>query len=333
MSMPENLTDRRRRPRRLRVSAALRESVREIKLSRAQLIQPHFVLEGAGVAQPIASMPGIQRESVDRLLKTVEADMHAGLRSIILFGVPEGEKDGAGTASYADDALVPRAVRALKQQFGADLVVYCDICLCPYTDHGHCGIVNNGVILNDESLVHLGRQAVACAEAGADFVAPSDMMDSRVGAIRDALDRAHFTNTGILAYSAKYASAYYGPFREAAHSAPASGDRKTYQMDPRNAREALRECALDEEEGADMIMIKPALAYLDIIAAARAHTTLPIAAYNVSGEYSMVKAAAAAGWLDERAVAMENLHAIARAGASLLLTYHGRDACRQNWME
>lgn len=322
----------RRRPRRLRATAALRESVRETVPRRSQLIQPHFVIDGDNTTEAIPSMPGIERASIDRMLKTVERDLEAGLKSIILFGVPSGAKDASGSGSYSKNALAPRAVKLLKQQFGADLVVYCDICLCGYTSHGHCGILQNGVIVNDASLEHLSKQAVACAEAGADFVAPSDMMDGRVGAIRDALDAGGFVNTGILAYSAKYASAYYGPFRDAAHSAPAAGDRKTYQMDPRNGREALRECALDEEEGADILMIKPALAYLDIIQSARANTTLPIAAYNVSGEYSMVKAAAAAGWIDERAAAVENLTSIARAGADLILTYHARDACLNHWL-
>ncbi|MBI3819804.1 MAG: porphobilinogen synthase [Planctomycetes bacterium] len=322
----------RRRPRRLRATAAIRESVRETRLSREQLIQPHFVLDGNGIEERIDSMPGIARQSIDRLLATVGSDLEAGVRSIILFGVPEGGKDASGSSSADENALIPRAVRELKKRFANDVVVYCDICLCAYTDHGHCGILHGGLILNDPSLQHLAAQALACAHAGADFVAPSDMMDGRVGAIRDALDAEGFVNTGLMAYSAKYASAYYGPFREAAHCAPASGDRKTYQMDPRNAREALRECALDEEEGADIIMIKPALAYLDIISNVRARTSLPVAAYNVSGEYSMVKAAAAAGWLDERAAAMENLYAIARAGADLILTYHARDACKNRWI-
>jgi len=320
------------RPRRLRASEALRESVAETRIYKSQLIQPHFVIDGRRKSQAIVSMPGIERESVDRIVKTVEGDLAAGVKSIILFGVPEGAKDANGSPSYHKNALVPRAVRELKKQFGSDLVVYCDICLCAYTSHGHCGILQNGVIVNDASLEHLALQSVECAEAGADFVAPSDMMDGRVAAIRGALDTNGFVHTGILAYSAKYASAYYGPFRDAAHSAPSSGDRKTYQMDPRNAREAARECKLDEAEGADIIMIKPALAYLDIISRIRNITDLPVAAYNVSGEYSMVKAAAAAGWIDERLAAVENLTAIARAGADLILTYHARDACKQNWI-
>lgn len=320
------------RPRRLRRSPRLRESVAETHLRREMLIQPHFVLEGTGRVEAIAAMPGIERQSIDRLLRTIEKDLSLGIRSAILFGVPAGPKDGVGSSSYHADALVPRAVAALKAAFGQDLVLYTDICLCAYTDHGHCGVLEGGEILNDPSLEHLSRQAIACAAAGADFVAPSDMMDGRVGAIRTALDRADLGSVGILAYSVKYASAYYGPFREAAHSAPAAGDRKSYQMDPRNRREALRECALDEEEGADMVMVKPALAYLDVIADVRANTTLPVAAYNVSGEYSMVKAAAAAGLIDERLVTLENLTAIARAGADLILTYHGREACERGWL-
>lgn len=321
-----------RRPRRLRTSAHLRESIAQTRLRRSMLIQPHFVLDGAKRSESIESMPGIERQSVDLLLRTVEADLKHQIQSVLLFGVPGDRKDATGSASWAGDALIPRAVRALRGAFGRDLVIYCDICLCAYTDHGHCGLLQNGVILNDASLPHLAEQAVACAAAGADFVAPSDMMDGRVGAIRTALDAQGLVDTGILAYSAKYASAYYGPFREAAHSAPASGDRKTYQMDPRNRREALRECELDEEEGADMLMIKPALAYLDILADVRAHTTLPLAAYNVSGEYSMVHAAARAGWIDGRAVALENLTAIARAGADLIITYHGREASAGGWI-
>ncbi|MFN0204909.1 MAG: porphobilinogen synthase [Planctomycetota bacterium] len=320
------------RPRRLRTSPALRESIAETRIYKSQLIQPHFIIDGRRKSEPIGSMPGIDRQSVDRIVKTVEGDLAAGVKSIILFGVPDGAKDMNGSTSYRENALVPRAVRELKKAFGSDLMVYCDICLCAYTSHGHCGILQNGIIVNDASLEHLALQSVACAAAGADFVAPSDMMDGRVAAIRRALDTNGFVNTGILAYSAKYASAYYGPFRDAAHSAPAAGDRKTYQMDPRNAREAERECKLDEAEGADMLMIKPALAYLDVISRIRNITDLPVAAYNVSGEYSMVKAAAAAGWLDERLAAVENLTAIARAGADLILTYHARDACKQNWI-
>lgn len=320
------------RPRRLRASEALRESVAETRLHRSRLIQPHFVIEGRKRPEPIPSMPGIERQSIATILKTAEGDLKSGLRSVILFGVYEGRKDGTGSASYGADALVPKAVRELKKAFGRDLVVYCDICLCAYTDHGHCGVLEGGEILNDASLAHLAQQAIACAAAGADFVAPSDMMDGRVGALRAALDRDGYGHTGILAYSVKYASAYYGPFRDAAHSAPAAGDRKTYQMDPRNGREALRECRLDAAEGADMLMVKPALAYLDIVRAVRASSVLPVAAYNVSGEYSMVKAAARNGWIDERAVVLENLVAMTRAGADLILTYHARDACRKGWI-
>ncbi|HKD99907.1 MAG TPA: porphobilinogen synthase, partial [Planctomycetota bacterium] len=317
----------RHRPRRLRSTPHLREAVAETRVAVAQLIQPHFVLEGRDRVEPIPSMPGIERQSVDALVRRVERDLELGIRSAILFGVPDGPKDATGSHSHAPNALVPRAVEALRKSFGRDLVLYCDVCLCAYTDHGHCGVLaEGGVVDNDRSLEPLAKQAVACAAAGADFVAPSDMMDGRVGAIREALDRASFPSTGILAYSAKYASAYYGPFRDAAHSAPASGDRRSYQMDPRNAREALREAALDEAEGADVLMVKPALAYLDVIAAVRARTSLPVAAYNVSGEYSMVKVAAAAGWIDERAVVLENLTGIVRAGADLTLTYHAREA-------
>ncbi len=330
--MTDTPPDRRSRPRRLRRTAPIRDAAAETRLGRAMLVQPHFVVDGRARREAVPSMPGIERQSIDALLRTVERDLGLGIRMAILFGVPDGPKDAIGSSSFGEDALVPRAARELKRAFGSDLVLHCDVCLCAYTDHGHCGIPSGGTILNDESLVPLAKQAVACAAAGADFVAPSDMMDGRVAAIRDALDREGFGATGILAYSAKYASAYYGPFRDAAHSAPSEGDRRSYQMDPRNGREALRECALDEAEGADALMVKPALAYLDVIAAVRARTTLPVAAYNVSGEYSMVKAAAAAGWIDERAVTIENLTAIARAGADWILTYHGREACAGGWL-
>jgi porphobilinogen synthase len=306
--------------------------VAEAHLTRSRLVQPHFVVDGERRSQPIPSMPGIARLSIDRLVRAVETDLETGLRSVILFGVPEGVKDLTGTSGHGAGALVPRAVRELKRAFGQDLVVYCDVCLCAYTDHGHCGVPRHGRIDSDASLESLTKQALACAEAGADFVAPSDMMDGRVAAIRDGLDAASFSETGILAYSVKYASSYYGPFREAAHSAPATGDRRTYQMDPRNRREAARECDLDIAEGADMVMVKPALAYLDVISDVKARSTVPVAAYNVSGEYAMVKAAAAAGWLDGRAAALENLLSIARAGADLILTYHAREACQENWI-
>jgi len=276
-------------------------------------------------------MPGIGRETPDLLLKTVEADLELGIRHVILFGLPSDKSPGAESA-LDPDGPVPVAIRQLKDAFGKDLVVGADICLCAYTDHGHCGLIDGEEILNDESLPLLAGMATACAMAGADIVAPSDMMDGRVGALRVALDMQGMTDVAIMAYSAKYASAYYGPFREAADSAPSFGDRRSYQMDPRNAQEALREVELDLEEGADIVMVKPALAYLDIIRRVREMTDVPVACYNVSGEYSMVKAAAKAGLVDEPRLVLENLHAMARAGSDILITYHGRDVLKEKWL-
>ena len=295
---------------------------------------PHFVLSGEHAEEPIASMPGISRLGRAELLNQIEADLALGIRTVLLFGVPGAESKGPDGAAAADpQAPVARAVRQLKATFGKDLTVVTDVCLCAYTDHGHCGLLNaDGLVDNDSSLGPLAAMAVSHAEAGADLVAPSDMMDGRVAAIRDALDEGGLTETGILSYSAKFASAYYGPFRDAAASAPGQGDRCSYQMDPRNVEEAIREALLDEEEGADLLMVKPALAYLDVIARVRAASRLPLVAYNVSGEYSAVKAAAAAGWLDERQIVTENLHAICRAGADIVITYHARDAIAGGWI-
>lgn len=321
------------RPRRLRNGRVLRDLVSETQITPQRFMLPHFILPGRGVRQEIAAMPGIARLSIDVLLTQVDSDLRLGVRSILLFGVPEAAaKDACGTSAAAADGLVPAAVRALKERFGDDLLVATDVCLCAYTDHGHCGVLGPHGVDNDASLPHLSAMALAHAQAGADIVAPSDMMDGRVGHMRACLDDAGLPHTPIMAYSAKYASAYYGPFREAAGSAPGKGDRKSYQMDPRNGREALREALLDEAEGADIIMVKPALAYLDVIAAVRHATDLPIACYNVSGEYAMVKAAVARGWLDERAVVLENLHAMRRAGADILITYHARDVLREKWL-
>jgi porphobilinogen synthase len=321
------------RPRRLRRSPLLRETAAETRVEAARLMMPHFVMPGEGVSARVEAMPGIARLSVDRLVEQVAEDRELGIDKVLLFGVPgEEEKDPRGTAAGETEGLVPRAVAALKEAHGDDLLVATDVCLCAYTDHGHCGVLEKGEVINDPSLPLLAAMALAHAKAGADLVAPSDMMDGRVGAIRRALDEEGLTETAILSYSVKYASAYYGPFREAAGSAPGKGDRKGYQMDPRNRREALREARLDEEEGADMLMVKPALAYLDIIADLRRVTTLPLACYNVSGEYSMVKAAAARGWADERAVVVENLHAMRRAGADLVITYHARETLAGGWL-
>ena len=321
------------RPRRLRRSPALRDLVAETSVLARQLVMPHFVLPVANANEPIASMPDIFRTGVDDLLRAVESDHKLGIKSVLLFGTPPaGAKDATGSSAHDPDAAVPRAVRALRAAFGQDLVIMTDVCLCAYTDHGHCGVLVGDEVDNDRSLAPLAAMAVAHADAGADLVAPSDMMDGRVAALRDALDAEGHTATGIMSYAVKYASAYYGPFRDAADSAPHHGDRRSYQMDSRNVAEAGREAMLDEAEGADMLMVKPALAYLDVIRRVRELTTLPLAAYNVSGEYSAVKAAAERGWLDEAAVVRENLHAMVRAGANLIITYHARAALSGSWL-
>jgi porphobilinogen synthase len=314
------------RPRRLRASAALRSMVRETHLHVEKLIYPFFLVEGSNVRNSINAMPGIFQQSVDVALSEVDALTQEGIQSIILFGIPT-QKDSMATGAWHENGIVQLATREIKKRF-PHLVVVADTCLCEYTDHGHCGVVEKERILNDPSLEILAKTAVSQAAAGADIIAPSDMMDGRVGAIRSALDGAGFSDVPILAYSAKFASAFFGPFREAAESAPKFGDRATYQMDPANGREALKEILLDISEGADMVMVKPALPYLDIIAQAREITNLPIAAYNVSGEYSMIKAAAANGWIDERRTVLETLTGIVRAGADLVITYHARDVAR-----
>jgi porphobilinogen synthase len=313
------------RPRRLRRLADLRRLVRETRLAVDNLVYPLFVVH-AGPKEEIPSMPGIHRWPVELLPAEAEEVAALGIPAVILFGLPAA-KDAQGSEAYAVDGVVQRAVRATKAAV-PELVVMTDVCLCEYTDHGHCGIVRDGQVLNDETLDILGRIAVSHAAAGADVVAPSAMMDGQVGAIRAALDEAGFPQVAILAYAAKYASAFYGPFRDAADSAPAFGDRRAYQMDPPNAREALREVALDIQEGADMVMVKPALPYLDVIRRVRDAFDDPLAAYNVSGEYSMVKAAGQRGWIDERAAALEMLTAIRRAGADVILTYFAKDAAR-----
>ena len=321
------------RPRRARRTPALRELLAETRVRAEQLIMPYFVLPSEHGEEPIASMPGISRLGIEPLVRSVEHDRTLGIRAVLLFGMPvEGDKDAEGSASRDPEGAVPRAVRALKDSLGDDLVVITDVCLCAYSDHGHCGVLRDGAVDNDASLGPLAEMAAVHAEAGADIVAPSDMMDGRVAAIRDVLDDRGFSNTAILSYAVKYASAYYGPFREAADSAPRQGDRRSYQMDPRNVRGARREARLDESEGADMLMVKPALAYLDVIRAVRETSDLPLAAYNVSGEYSAVKAAARAGWLDEGAIVRENLQAMARAGADVIITYHARAALAGGWL-
>lgn len=316
------------RLRRLRASPTLRRMTRETEVNVQDLIYPLFVCRGADIQQEIPAMPGQYRWSVDRLPAEAARVAGLGIPAVLLFGVlDDRDKDGCGSAAWDEHGVVQEAVRAIKRA-APELVVITDVCLCEYTDHGHCGLVEDGRVVNDATLELLARQAVSHARAGADIVAPSDMMDGRVGAIRAALDRAGFADTPILAYAAKYASGFYGPFREAAGSAPQFGDRRAYQMDPANAREALREIELDVQEGADMIMVKPALAYLDVIARARARFDLPLVAYSVSGEYSMLKAAARDGWLDERRVTLEMLTAIKRAGADLIITYAAPDAAR-----
>src|SRR5215831_2751001 len=314
------------RPRRLRESALVRKMVRETTLRREDLVYPLFTRHGRGVREPIVSMPGQFRLSIDELLKECKDAASMGIPAVLLFGIPR-DKDPRGSEAYADDGIVQQAVRAVKETI-PDLLVVTDVCLCEYTSHGHCGVVEEGRVKNDPTLELIGRTALSHAEAGADIVAPSDMMDGRVGAIRDTLDESGYQETPIMAYSAKYASAFYGPFREAAGSVPQFGDRRSYQMDPANAREALKEVALDLEEGADMVMVKPALPYLDIIRRVRETFDVPVGAYNVSGEYAMVKAAAQKGWLDEQRVTLEILTGIQRAGAGFILTYHAKDAAR-----
>ncbi len=321
------------RPRRLRQSAALRRLVSETQLNVAQLVLPLFVRAGRKVRKPIAAMPGVFQLSPDELVRETARAQALGVPAVLLFGIPE-KKDNSASGAYARNGIVQQAVRRLKKEF-PDLLVITDVCLCEYMAHGHCGIVHGdkrgAKILNDPTLKLLARAAVSHAEAGADIVAPSDMMDGRVRAIRVALDGAGFANTPIMAYAAKFASAFYGPFREAAESAPKFGDRRSYQMDAANANEALREVALDIREGADIVMVKPALAYLDILHRVKTAFGYPTAAYAVSGEYSMVKAAAAKGWIDERAVTLESLLAMRRAGADILITYAAADVAR--WLQ
>ena len=321
-----NLSPVIQRPRRLRRTPALRRMVEETQLTVNDLIYPLFVMEGEGQKVEVVSMPGSYRYSLDLLLKEIEDAYNLGINAIALFPlVAEAKKDNVGTESYNSEGLIQRTVRAIKQTI-PDIVVITDVALDPYSSEGHDGIVGeNGVILNDPTVEVLVKQALSHAEAGADIVAPSDMMDGRIGAIRTALDAAEYFDVGILAYSAKYASAYYGPFRDALDSAPKFGDKKTYQMDSANAREAIKEVALDIAEGADMVMVKPALAYLDIICEVKKTTNLPVAAYNVSGEYAMIKAAGQKGWIDEKKVMLETLTSMKRAGADLILTYFAKE--------
>ena len=314
------------RPRRLRKNENLRRMMRETRLSVDNLIMPLFVVPGSRVSKPVTSMPGVAQLSVDRAVEECKVIRDLGIPAVILFGIPD-KKDGQGSGAYSENGIIQRALRAIKQQV-SDLVLITDVCLCEYTDHGHCGVVIDGDVDNDSTLDLLAKEAVSHATAGADIVAPSDMMDGRVGTIRDALDEEGFDQIPIMAYAAKFASGFYGPFREAAESTPQFGDRRSYQMDPPNGDEALREVQLDIEEGADIVMVKPALAYLDLIWRVKEAFGYPVAAYNVSGEYAMIKAAAQNGWLDEDRVMMEMLTAMRRAGADLILTYFAKPAAQ-----
>ena len=314
------------RPRRLRKSADLRELVSETRLSVKDFIYPMFVMPGKNKKVQVKSMPGIFKQSIDNIVKEMREVRKLGVKSVLLFGIPE-KKDKMGTEGYHAEGIVQRALREIKKKV-PDMIVVTDVCMCEYTSHGHCGIIIDGEVDNDETVEYLAKMALSHAEAGADIVAPSDMMDGRVGVIRDVLDEGGFDNLPIMAYSAKYASAFYGPFREAAESPPKFGDRRSYQMDPPNVREAMREIALDIEEGADIVMVKPALPYLDVIRAARDKFDHPLAAYNVSGEYSMVKAAGKLGWIEEERVMMESLVSIKRAGADIIITYFAKEAAK-----
>lgn len=315
-----------RRFRRLRATPAMRKMVRETRLSAADMIYPIFVEEGEGLTAPVESMPTVYRYSIDRLEEILPQIAESGIAGLLIFGVPK-HKDEFATEAYCDEGVTQQAIRYIKKNY-PELIVIADVCLCEYTSHGHCGVICGEKILNDETLPLLSKMAVSMAKAGADIIAPSDMMDGRVAAIRAALDESGYIDVPIMSYSAKFASGYYSPFRDAADSAPSFGDRKTYQMDPANRREALREIADDIDEGADMVMVKPALPYLDILREARDMTDLPLAAYNVSGEFSMVKAAAKLGWIDEKRIVMENMTAIKRAGADIIITYHALDAAK-----
>jgi porphobilinogen synthase len=314
------------RPRRLRRNDALRALVRETRLSRNDFVLPFFVCPGSGVRREVSSMPGVFNLSVDEVTNEASAAFDSGVRSVILFGLPES-KDELASGAYAEDGIVQRAIRSIRRAV-PDLMIIADTCLCEYTSHGHCGVVRGNEVLNDESLELIARTGLSQAAAGADIVAPSAMMDGQVGAIRELLDSSDFENTAIMAYAVKYASGFYGPFREAAQSAPEFGDRRAYQMDPPNAREAMREAELDYSEGADILMVKPATVYLDILKMVRDRFDLPLAAYHVSGEYALIKAAAQKGWIDEERVMMETLTSIKRAGADIILTYYAREAIR-----
>lgn len=318
-----------KRTRRLRSTKNMRSLVRETYLHPSDFVYPIFVIEGENIKNPVDSMPGVYQYSLDRLDEELDRIWNSGVRGVLIFGIP-AHKDEVGSSAYDPQGIVQEGIRYIKMCY-PEMLVIADICLCEYTSHGHCGLIHDEEVLNDETLPLLSKMAVTCAQAGADIIAPSDMMDGRVKAIREALDEAGLLQTPIMAYSAKYASAYYGPFRDAAESAPAFGDRKSYQMDPANGEEAIVEVEADIDEGADIVMVKPALAYLDVLKDISNRVHIPVAAYNVSGEYSMVKAAAQNGWIDEKRVVMENLTAMKRAGAKILITYHALDAVK--WLK
>ena len=319
------------RPRRLRQNPILRGLVAETRLSKDMFIYPYFVTNGKSIKKSIKSMPNVHHFSPDMLVKDVEASLKLGLNKLLLFGVGD-PKDAQGSHSHHHDSSVPVAIERLKKEFGNEVYIITDVCLCAYTSHGHCGVLEGEQVLNDPTLPLLSQMALTHAQAGADMVAPSDMMDGRIGAIRNLLDTNGLSDTPIMSYAIKYASAYYGPFRDAAESSPQKGDRSGYQMDFRNVNESVREAILDEQEGADILMVKPALAYLDIIQRLRQETLLPVACYNVSGEYSMVKNAAKNGLVDERRLVMENMYAFARAGANIIITYHAKEILEQKWL-
>jgi len=319
------------RQRRLRKNSIVREMIAETRLSKDMFVYPYFVVPGQQIKHAIDSMPGVFHFSIDTLLKDVEIGLKLGINKIMLFGVGE-EKSSDAHSAYDENGLVPQAIRALRQQFGEDIYIITDVCVCSYTSHGHCGILEHDYVQNDATIEVLAKMSVTHAAAGVDMLAPSDMMDGRINEIRKALDQEGLVNVAIMSHATKFASSYYGPFREAADCAPGKGDRKAYQMDFRNPREALREAFLDEQEGADILMIKPALAYMDIIRDIKTESNLPLACYNVSGEYAMVKAAAEKGWIDEQKIVMETMHAFARAGASVITTYHIRDMVEQGWI-
>ena len=318
-----------KRHRRLRSSAAMRALVKETYLQKEDLIYPLFIIEGSNIKNPVKSMPGVFQLSLDNLAAEVDEIVELGIKAVLLFGIP-AEKDAVGSGAYHDHGIVQKATRLIKEQH-PELLVIADTCLCEFTDHGHCGVVEGDKILNDPSLNLLAQTAISQAQAGADIIAPSNMMDGFVAAIRAGLDAEGFEHIPIMSYAVKYASSYYGPFREAAEGAPKFGDRKTYQMDPSNRMEAIREATSDIEEGADFLIVKPALAYMDIIRDVKNNFSLPVVAYNVSGEYSMIKAAAQNGWIDEKSVVLETLLGMKRAGSDLIITYHAKDVCR--WLE